>query len=133
MAVIREHTTITRSQVQANPDKLFLFGDNSLRKGLGGQAKEMRGEKNVCGIVTKKYPNMGDNAFLTDTEYSANIVNIMRDVISAFWMYVNNEYIGLVIPQMGVGLAQLPTRAPKTYAFLIEQLQWLEDTINSLP
>ena len=42
-------------QCRANPRAIYVFGDNLLRKGLGGQAKEMRGEPNTLGIVSKKY------------------------------------------------------------------------------
>lgn len=34
---------ITRQFVRDNPQYLFLFGDNLIGKGFGGQAKEMRG------------------------------------------------------------------------------------------
>ena len=47
---------ITREYVRANPDKIFLFGDNLEQRGLGGQAAAMRGEPNAVGIPTKKRP-----------------------------------------------------------------------------
>ena len=37
---------IYRSDLELNPDILYCFGDNDHREGLGGQAKECRGEKN---------------------------------------------------------------------------------------
>ena len=48
---------IYRSDLKANPSVLYLFGDNLQRVGLGGQAKEMRGEPNAVGIATKKAPD----------------------------------------------------------------------------
>ena len=42
MIVYRTDKVITRDKIKENPDVLYLFGDNLLRKGLGGQAKEMR-------------------------------------------------------------------------------------------
>jgi len=36
---IWEH--ITRKDVRQNKDKIFLFGDNLIERGLGGQAKEI--------------------------------------------------------------------------------------------
>ena len=41
MTVYRTEKIIKRDKLKSNPDILYLFGDNLLRKGLGGQAKEM--------------------------------------------------------------------------------------------
>jgi hypothetical protein len=61
---------ITRASCRANPDKTFLFGDNAIHAGFGGQAaKEMRGEPNAIGIPTKFYPNMRDDSFFTDKDF----------------------------------------------------------------
>jgi hypothetical protein len=68
---IREH--ITREDVRQNKDKIFLFGDNLIERGFGGQAKEMRGEENSVGIPTKKAPNNNRESFFTDKEFAANI------------------------------------------------------------
>jgi len=43
---------IERSMLQADPEARFVFGDNAERWGLGGQAKEMRGEPNAIGVAT---------------------------------------------------------------------------------
>lgn len=59
----------SRDFIQAHPDWLFVFGDNLERRGLGGQAKEARGEPNAVGIPTKRKPNNDDDAFLTDADY----------------------------------------------------------------
>lgn len=67
---IRER--ITRQDLRDEPDKIFLFGDNLKRAGYGGQAKEMRGEKNAVGIPTKKAPNNREESFFTDKEFEAN-------------------------------------------------------------
>lgn len=48
---------------------IYLFGDNLLRKGLGGQAKEMRGEPNTLGIVSKKYPSNSLSSFYSDGDF----------------------------------------------------------------
>jgi hypothetical protein len=64
---------IYREDLRNNPDFMFLFGDNLQRTGLGGQAKEMRGEFNAIGIATKKSPSLSDDAFFTDEEYVTNV------------------------------------------------------------
>ena len=47
-------SSITREFVRNHPDFIFVFGDNLAKKGLGGQAREMRGEPNAVGIATKR-------------------------------------------------------------------------------
>lgn len=60
---------ITRQMLRDEPEKLFVFGDNFGRVGFGGQAKEMRGEPNAVGVLTKRFPSMVHAAFLTDDDY----------------------------------------------------------------
>ena len=120
---------ITRDIVRANPDKLFLFGDNFKRAGYGGQAKEMRGEPNTFGIAVKFTPSRDEKAFFTekgghagncgqiDLEFN-RLANTIRD----------GHYTTVVIPSdgIGTGLAELDKRAPKTFAYLQEKLAELE-------
>ena len=112
---------ITRKDLRENPDKIFLFGDNLAKRGMGGQAKEMRGEPNAIGIPTKKLPNMNNDAYFTDDEFEDNKVRILIEL--------NKIPKGktVVIPSsgLGTGLAELDKRAPKTYAFLLKKLNEL--------
>ena len=116
---------IKRSDLKSNPNVKYLFGDNLARKGLGGQAKEMRNEPNAIGIATKKFPSLDEKSFFTDNEYEDNIAQIKLDLEPAF-NHLENGGI-LVIPQdgLGTGLSKLKEKAPKTNAFL-------EDQINKL-
>ena len=116
---------ITRDVVRANPDKAFLFGDNLTRRGLGGQAKEMRGEPNAFGIATKKVPFNNDGAFMTDLDFESNCHWIDLDIQRV----VSSGLTTIVIPTagLGTGLADLPNRAPRTYAYLEAALKALED------
>lgn len=124
---------ITRPFVKANPKTLFVFGDNDARTGLGGQAKEMRGEPNAVGISTKKLPAKTDNAYKTDKELEKNKASITADVNSIIKEYRTGKYNKVVIPPLGVGLAELPTRAPETYKFLLEELERLKREVNAGP
>ncbi|SDK47143.1 hypothetical protein [Bradyrhizobium ottawaense] len=54
---------ITRNDLLDNRDKMYVFGDNVQRTGFAGQAKEMRGEPNAIGVVTKWAPSMQPTAF----------------------------------------------------------------------
>ena len=44
-------------QCLANPDTLYVFGDNTQRFGKGGQA-QIRDCKNSFGVCTKLYPEV---------------------------------------------------------------------------
>jgi len=121
---------IPRSKVRATPKTMYLFGDNDKRTGLGGQAKEMRNEKNTFGISTKKQPTLSESAYKSDAELEQNKKIITADINKVIVAWDTGKYDNLVIPQIGVGLAELPTRAPETYAFLQEELARLIDHVS---
>src|SRR4051812_17826964 len=99
---IERMTWITRDDVQANPDKVFLFGDNLERVGMGGQAGAMRGEPNAVGVPTKKTPTMGPDAFFTDEEYDNNCWAI-RQALSAAYAHAHVKGQVIVVPADGLG------------------------------
>lgn len=117
---------ITRDKIRANPDVLYLFGDNDVRRGLGGQAKEMRGEPNTIGISTKKSPSNKIESYKTDEEFEQNTDILAKDFIKVYEAIRSGEYKALVIPQIGEGLAKLPEKAPKTYEALENHLKTLK-------
>lgn len=132
MIVIKQKW-IKREDLQANPNIIYLFGDNQLRIGLGGQAKEMRGEPNAVGIATKMSPSefMSDDQFdfnKSIIDYDFKKIKYKTARVSGFWNYIKGRTI-VVVPTdgLGTGLAELPTRAPKTYAYLCEKLEQLKD------
>jgi hypothetical protein len=104
--------------VQSNPDKIYVFGDNSERSGTGGQA-QIRNNPNAMGIATKISPNNKPEAFMTDKSLSENKKLISSDIQKI--LDTNKE---LVFPKdgFGTGLAKLKESAPKTYAYLKSEL-----------
>lgn len=118
---------ITREYVRANPDKVFLFGDNLEQRGFGGQAAAMRGEPNAVGIPTKKKPLMGPDAFFTDAEFEQNrsAIDLAFTELSEA---VRDSTRVIVIPSdgLGTGRAELQERAPRTFAYLESRLAELE-------
>ena len=122
---------ITREYVKANPDKLFLFGDNLEHGGFGGQAAAMRGEPNTVGIPTKKKPSMGKSSFFTDDEFELN-KSAIEAAFSQVFTAAKHRNITVVIPAdgLGTGRAELDRRAPQTFAYLQRRLADLEASIG---
>lgn len=129
--VERTARIITREELQNNPTTIYLFGDNDMRKGLGGQAKEMRGEPNAVGISTKKIPTNDPEAFKSDEELDENKRIVTADIDKVIEKWRSGSYTKVVIPTLGVGLAKLPEKAPETYAYLQKELKRLEKEISS--
>lgn len=124
--VYRTDKIITRDKIRQNPDVLYLFGDNLIGKGLGGQAKEMRGEPNCIGIVTKKYPSMKEESFFTDNDWKLFMETYIERMDILQKMIDTGKYRALVIPTLGAGLAKLPEKAPiiwKTFTGLLDDLE----------
>ncbi|HQU94128.1 MAG TPA: hypothetical protein PLK77_17655 [Pyrinomonadaceae bacterium] len=117
---------ITRSFVRSHRDHIFLFGDNLVQRGLGGQAAAMRDEPNAVGIPTKKLPSNGMDAFFTDAEFEQNKAAIDRAFEQLSGISLPAEQI-IVIPAggLGTGRAQLETKAPLTFAYLQKRLKEL--------
>jgi len=104
---------VTRQEVQSHKDTIYVFGDNVVRLGYGGQAKECRGEPNCIGIPTKWSPY----------EYFSNKdLDIVKGHIDAAIKKIlqrkNEGYKIVVLPKIGEGLADLPNKAPLIYAYL---------------
>lgn len=115
MKVYRTDKIIKREKIKENPDVLYLFGDNLIRKGLGGQAKEMRGEENTLGIVSKKYPSNNLSSFYTDKDFYSWLEVFSGDIKNLAEKINSGRYKALVIPPIGIGLADLPNKAPRIW------------------
>lgn len=119
---------IHREDLRANPDKFYVFGDNAVRIGMGGQAGEMRGEPNAIGVATKRAPSMSPGSFFSDCEEDAR-------TLAADMLIVNSALMTakiVVVPRdgLGTGLSQLPTRAPRLYAGLYAFFHLHSDNIG---
>lgn len=109
---------IARADLRSNPDVLYLFGDNFVRRGRRGQAKEMRGEPNALGIATKKWPGMKPEDFMTDDEFETNVESFRLDLRPAFVVARSGGVVICPRDGLGTGLSQLPDRAPRSCAAL---------------
>lgn len=110
------HKFLTVERCRAHPSTYYIFGDNLERKGTKGQAI-IRGEPNAIGIATKVKPAMDDGAFFSDKHFDVNCTEIQHDFAK-----IPSGARVIVHIGIGAGRAQMPMRAPKTYAFLCELL-----------
>lgn len=127
----------TREDIQRHHDHLFVFGDNFVRKGFGGQAAAARNEPNTVGIATKRFPGWEPRDFLTDEDFDEwdketfddwdRIYQTVDDVING---YGRSQYKTVVIPTdgIGTGLAGLPNTSPKIMAEILRR--WTNLTLR---
>ena len=119
---------ITRDEVRAHPNRLFVFGDNMQRRGYGGQAHEMRGEPNAVGVPTKWAPSNGSAAFFSDADYDAVIGAIIDSMMTIELALDRGEVVVVPARGVGTGLADLQRRAPRIAAYIERTMDELETT-----
>jgi hypothetical protein len=109
---------VYREDLQANPQVFYVFGDNSQRVGMGGQAKEMREEPNAIGIATKKSPS----EFFADCQ--EDFLALKKDLDFLEFEIVNTG-CDVVFPLdgIGTGLSEMETRCPKLWKYMNERLE----------
>ncbi len=109
---------IRREDLRENRDKVYLFGDNTIHSGYGGQAGEMRDEPNSIGIPTLKEPGI----FFTDNEFETN----KQIIDEAFRQIPSDKTVVIPSDGLGTGIARLNIAAPKTFKYLVEKIKELE-------
>jgi len=107
------------------PTTVFAFGDNMEQKGKGGQAV-VRGEPNAVGIPTKWAPSTKEEAYFTDADFSEVRASIDAAVSTLRRHLLEGRSVVLPEDGVGTGLAELPKRAPKIYAYIKGQLEGLK-------
>tara|TARA_Y100000034_G_scaffold34222_1_gene41914 strand:- start:81 stop:461 length:381 start_codon:yes stop_codon:yes gene_type:complete len=116
---------ITRQNLRDNPDTLYVFGDNFIRSGMGGQAKEMRGEPNAIGLPTKKAPTYRTEDFLTDKDLLA-VMSKSSDNIAILVDHLQKREI-VVWPEDGIGTGRArlgpDSKILLYYKYILEFLQ----------
>jgi hypothetical protein len=101
-----------------NPDLTFVFGDNTLGFGMGGQAI-IRKCPNAFGVPTKRKPAMSVGSFFEEGN-EADLDAVLARIATLWAKLGLGERI--VIPvndegrvSLGLERAELPTRAPTIY------------------
>ena len=116
---------IKRAELRANPQLTYLYGDNSIHSGIGGMARECRGEPNAVGIPTKWRPAMTLDAFFRDTDgLPTSLVAVApRALIESAILEAESRGLPIVVPVgLGQGLAQMPHHCPMLYRWMCERL-----------
>jgi hypothetical protein len=92
-----------------NPDNIYVFGDNLIHIGKGGQAI-IRDEPNAFGVPTKRLPSMSGDSFFSDLyeEY----IEVRRKLIDLWNLHLQGFTIVLPTEKIGSGLARLWETSP---------------------
>lgn len=115
----------TLCMVKSNPDVYFVFSDNLIQQGYGGQAI-IRDEPNTIGVPTKKYPNNTSCSFFTDDDYEENKKHINKAFKEIKQKLKDGFHIALPQDGLGTGLADLSRKAPKTFEYLQKKINDLK-------
>lgn len=109
----------TVEKCKENENSLYVYGDNAMRYGKGGQAV-IRDESNSIGLATKFSPIK----YFDDDDYFTNIKIINNDIFRIREMYVNNMYDSVVFPNqgLGTGLSNMQQECPRTFLYLCTRL-----------
>ena len=122
---------IYREDLQANPDVVYVFGDNLERVGLGGQAKEMRGEPNAIGVATKRAPDDLTSSFFYDKDFDEVIDLIWQDFKQVTEALLAGKTVVFPLDGLGTGLSRLPETAPKVDRAVKSLIYTTAKTFNS--
>jgi hypothetical protein len=94
-------TYINKAYLHFHPDEIFVFGDNTLRRGHGGAAR-LRDEPNTYGFITKRYYTYDDDAYYTPTQYQKVYTYEIALLIAEIKTNPDKTYL---ISKLGAGLA----------------------------
>lgn len=111
---------LDRRWIQFRSDLYWVFGDNLLKTGHGGQAGACRGEPNVIGIPTKKRPDMKPDAFFDNPSYAVMMVPAFAEIQ---FKLMDGETIVVPTAGVGSGLAKIPEKSPELYEWIREQFK----------
>ena len=108
--------------VKANPHKLYVFGDNLLKTGNGGQAV-IRDLPNTYGIPTKREPRTGKGAYFSDAKDEAVALSIAMICLNT--IYNNGVFEAIVFPTKGIGTgrAHMKSKSPMLYKMMKNKLE----------
>ena len=103
------------------PHKIFVFGDNTMRVGNGGQAC-IRFCINSYGIATKIAPGINDWDYFDDS--ISTLGAIFNDISYLVYQCKLRKTKFLVFPAegLGTGLSDMPNKCPESFKIMNECL-----------
>lgn len=112
MKAVKQKEWYSVQQCRENPKTLYVFGDNLIGVGKGGQA-QIRDEKNTFGIPTKRLPTMNDDAFFND--WASETLQVVGEIHKL--VELSKDYDLVVFPAdgLGTGLAKMDKVSPKLF------------------
>lgn len=111
---VRYLSWITRDMLKAEPQARFVFGDNMLRIGLGGQAAAMRGEPNAIGVATLYAPGEYYRA-----DDPAALETVAADLAKVAGALAAGRTVYVPLDGLGTGLGRLPQNAPALHRLIV--------------
>lgn len=112
----------TPEYLRNHSDIIFVFGDNLIRKGNGGQAI-IRNEPNALGLVSKRTPHHSPTAYMTGTTTDYDAVN--ADLVRIEELALSGKQLVFPAAGIGTGLARLQTTAPDLLAYIDSEISKL--------
>lgn len=109
------------SDCRKNPDDLFVFGDNMVRRGTGGQAA-IRSAPNAIGLATKHTPSTNSAAYFSNAD-----IDLFREEVRRIHAIISpalksGKKIWFPAGGLGSGLSRMPDKAPDLYQGLCKYL-----------
>jgi hypothetical protein len=114
----------TREDIQANRNRLYVFGDNFAESGRGGQARACRGEPNTIGIPTKRAPFWSPEDFLCDNDIPEWLERVKIPFATVQTALRDGIEVAIPADGLGTGLAHLPSKAPRIFSMLQAQIRY---------
>ena len=118
-----------RKDVVANKNCLFVYGDNDIQKGKGGQAM-IRDFPNTIGIPTKKLPRQIPGAYYIDDEFDENVEKITIAFEKVILKSKNYKIVYFPKDGFKTGLASMDKYCPRTLAAMNKLLSCIYDKEN---
>lgn len=130
LADLIEIARFDRAFIRASYPDIFIYGDNMVRLGYGGQAKEARNEPNCVGIPTKWRPSYDSQAYFNDGDLPF-VGPVIKGEFKKLIEYRKSGY-NIFIPKDGIGTgrADLVRRAPLIHILICQQLNELKSVFN---
>lgn len=110
---------ITKEDCRIAQDKIFVFGDNLVKRGTGGQAV-IRYEPNAFGIPTKRLPSMVHDSFFSDKEDEEYALK--QSLRELYKLGCLGKIVVFPTAGIGTGRANMREKSPMLYATMCDIL-----------